>query len=212
MPTHTGIIASPFTVEVSIPCARIHASRYNLSLLQLHGHLNDIKAAHCQRKVCSDVFKKTCKQVFNMPWPMRYMSEHLPVVLKSPCAKTRCARPIAYGGGEKLLSKVKMKKMTIRGLLRKDVFAGGKWPALSSFLPWYGRIPDDPWWSLTSDFQINLSTMWMMAPAMPRRWVLRFGFFVGKWSTRPPIEMSSTHMFDSKWASYEASPGQVRQL
>lgn len=57
---------------------------------------------------------------------MRYMSEHLPVVLKSPCAKTRCARPIAYGGGEKLLSKVKMKKMTIRGLLRKDVFAGGK--------------------------------------------------------------------------------------
>lgn len=81
---YTGIIVSPFTVEVSSPCARIHASRYNLSLLQLHSHLNDIKAAHCQHKVCSDVFKKTC---INMPWPMCYISEHLPVILKSPCAK-----------------------------------------------------------------------------------------------------------------------------
>ena len=68
----------------------------------------------------------------------------------SSCPKEpmrKCAWAIAYGGGEKLLSKVKMKKMTIRGLLRKDVFRGENdllCHQSCHFMEGSLMIPDDP--------------------------------------------------------------------
>ena len=147
-----------------------------------------------------------------MPWPMRYISEHLPVVLRtSPSASF----PHTLHPGDCLW---RWRKVVVQGEDEEDDHSwlasqrrvcGGK---VTSIVIIPAILWKDPWWSLM------IPNLWLSNQLVnnvndgPGVGCYVFGFFVGKWSTRPSIEMSSTHMSDSKWSSYEASPGQVRQL
>ena len=149
-----------------------------------------------------------------MPWPMRYISEHLPVILKSQCAKIdkfkTCWHTLRLGD-----CLWRWRKVVVQGEDEEDDHSRlasqrrvceGK---MTSIVIIPAILWKDPWWSLM------IPNLWLsnqhcqQCEWWPRRWVIRFRVFCWQminealhWDVIDPhVRQQMVKLWSQSWSS-----------
>ena len=116
-----------------------------------------------------------------MPWPMRYNVRTSSSCPKKPMRKNTLRPANCLWRWRKVVVQGEDEEDDHSRLASQRCVCGGK---MTSIVIIPAILWKDPWWSLTSDFQISLSTMWMMAPALGATFS---GFLLANDQRGPPL-------------------------